>query len=325
MCSPIIKPQTNLSATTVSLRRDERRMRPNGAHYGVGQAFEPAGSGGFPAPGTPHLRGTRRWKAPLTGRLESLPYKGLPALRICGGLASLLLLTQLVAAPLFAQEPSYLHPGHPDPIVLLAPPPLPGSAEQAADLASARAVFRAHTTNDAVLAELETKLSVFSFASAIGPQFQPDRLPKTAAFFKRVLKDTKEVVDAGKEHWKRHRPYYEDASLASGEMEKTYSYPSGHSTRATVQALLLAEAVPDKTDAILDLGRGIGWRRVLLGHHYPTDIYAGRCLGQAVVRELKSNPAFVKDFAEVKAEITAALSPKESRIPGSVGVSPASR
>jgi acid phosphatase (class A) len=81
---------------------------------------------------------------------------------------------------------------------------------------------------------------------------------------------------------------------------------------------LLAEAVPDKADAILALGRGIGWRRVLLGHHYPTDIYAGRCLGQAVVRELKANPAFVKDFAQVKDEIAAAL-----RAPG--GAPPAAQ
>jgi len=229
---------------------------------------------------------------------------------ITRGLACLLLLAQLVGLPVLAQESQYLRPGHPDPLVLLPPPPLPGSAEQAADLASAIAVCKGHTTNDAVLAEMETKLSVFSFASAIGPQFEPGQLPKTAAFFKRVLKQTKEVVDAGKEHWKRHRPYYEDASLANlagVEMEKTFSYPSGHSTRATVQALLLAEAVPDKFDAILALGRGIGWRRVLLGHHYPTDIYAGRCLGQAVVRELKATPAFLKDFAEVKAEIAAAL------------------
>ena len=36
----------------------------------VGQAFQPAGSGDFPVAGTPSWG----WKAPLTGRLESLPY-----------------------------------------------------------------------------------------------------------------------------------------------------------------------------------------------------------------------------------------------------------
>ena len=36
----------------------------------VGQVFQPAGSGDFPVVGMP----PRGWKAPLTGRLESLPY-----------------------------------------------------------------------------------------------------------------------------------------------------------------------------------------------------------------------------------------------------------
>jgi hypothetical protein len=36
----------------------------------VGQAFQPAGSGDFPVAGNIPWG----WKAPLTGRLESLPY-----------------------------------------------------------------------------------------------------------------------------------------------------------------------------------------------------------------------------------------------------------
>ena len=42
----------------------------NSPHYEVGQAFQPAGSGDF------QVAGGRPWgwKAPLTGRLESLPY-----------------------------------------------------------------------------------------------------------------------------------------------------------------------------------------------------------------------------------------------------------
>jgi hypothetical protein len=39
---------------------------------------------------------------------------------------------------------------------------------------------------------------------------------------------------------------------------------------------------------------------------YPTDIYAGRVLAQAIVRKLKENPDFQKDFAGAKAEIAAA-------------------
>ncbi|HVU26447.1 MAG TPA: hypothetical protein VHG71_01765 [Verrucomicrobiae bacterium] len=41
-------------------------------------------------------------------------------------------------------------------------------------------------------------------------------------------------------------------------------------------------------------------------HHYPTDIYTGRVLAQAIVCELKANPDFQHDFIEVKAKITVA-------------------
>jgi acid phosphatase (class A) len=70
--------------------------------------------------------------------------------------------------------------------------------------------------------------------------------------------------------------------------------------------MLLAELFPDRKEAILATGRDIGWDRVLLGKHFPTDIYAGRVLGQAIVRELLANPAFQHDLAEAKAEMRAA-------------------
>ena len=73
-----------------------------------------------------------------------------------------------------------------------------------------------------------------------------------------------------------------------------------------VLALVLADLFPDKHDAILAEARAIGWHRVEIARHYPTDIYAGRVLAQAIVRQMKKSDAFQKDFAEAKAEIAAA-------------------
>ena len=50
----------------------------------------------------------------------------------------------------------------------------------------------------------------------------------------------------------------------------------------------------------------MGWHRVQIARHYPTDIYAGRVLAQAIVRELEKNAAFKGKFAEAKSEIEAA-------------------
>ena len=105
---------------------------------------------------------------------------------------------------------------------------------------------------------------------------------------------------------KRKRPHQLDERLSLGAPESSYGYPSGHSTRGTVYALLLAELFPDRKEAILVVGRNIGWDRVLIGKHFPTDIYAGRVLGQAIFRKLQASPFFQHDLAEAKAEVEAA-------------------
>jgi acid phosphatase (class A) len=84
----------------------------------------------------------------------------------CSGVVALWLLL-LAASPLFADS-SYLNPGHPDGVALLAPPPAPGSAEEAADLASVRTVFKARTPAEKDRAIKDASLSIFLFAPSIG-------------------------------------------------------------------------------------------------------------------------------------------------------------
>jgi len=221
------------------------------------------------------------------------------------GRALILLLLLLAASPLFADS-YYLVGGHPDGTALLAPPPAAGSAEEAADLASARSIFKARTPAEEARAFKDATLSIFLFAPAIGPFFQAGKFPKTEALFQKVKTDIAEPINIPKDHWKRKRPYELDEHLSLGRPEKSFGYPSGHSTRGTVQALLLAELFPEQRGAILEIGRNIGWDRVLIGKHFPTDIYAARVLGQAIVRELLASPAFQHDLAEAKAEVQAA-------------------
>ncbi|HEY2883249.1 MAG TPA: phosphatase PAP2 family protein [Pirellulales bacterium] len=222
----------------------------------------------------------------------------------------------LLAAVLFAivasatAQDAYLSPGKPDAVALLPAPPAADSGEQAADLAETVAAHKASSPQQLARAEAEEKkISIANFAKAISPDFQPSKMPKTAALFDEVLKESEQVVDGCKNHWQRPRPYQVDPTdLPPPEKKASFSYPSGHATRATVMALLLADLYPENRSAILAEGRQIGWDRVLLGRHYETDIYAGRVLGQAIVRGLHENPAFELDFSAVKAEINAAKS-----------------
>ena len=222
-------------------------------------------------------------------------------LRLAG---SALLLVLFLVQPLWAGG-QYLPPNLPDGVALLAPPPVPDSAEQIADLASARAAFKARTPAEEFRALKDASLSLFNFAPAIGPFFQKGRFPKMEEFFETVKTNISQAINTPKDHWRRRRPYEIDPALAIGKPEKSFGYPSGHATRGTVEALLLADLFPEQREAILASGRNIGWDRVVLGKHFPTDVCAGRVLGQAIVRELKANPAFQRDFAAVKAEVRA--------------------
>jgi len=224
-----------------------------------------------------------------------------------GGCRRTLILSLLLfAAPALLAQTNYLTAGHPDGVALLAPPPAAGSAEEAADLASVRAVVKARTPAQKARANKDANLSLSLFEPAIGPFFKPDKLPKTEALFQKVKNDVAEPINTVKDYWKRRRPYEVDKRLSADPPEPDYGYPSAHSTRGTVQALLLAELFPEHKEAILEIGRNLGWDRVILGKHFPTDVYAGRVLGQAFARALLASPAFQRDLAEAKAEVQAA-------------------
>lgn len=213
-------------------------------------------------------------------------------------------------------ELHYLPKNKPDVVALLAPPPLANSPEQAADMAETIAVHNENKPTDAAAAKAEQKLTIFAFTPVISSFFQPGKFPKTEDFLKNVQGDTEIVEDAGKEHWKRPRPYTVNPELARGatDLEKSFSYPSGHSTRGTVFALVLADLFPEKREAILGVGRNIGWHRVEIARHYPTDIYAGRVLAQAIVRELKTSPKFQADLATAQQEIASVTAAEKQKM-----------
>ena len=220
-------------------------------------------------------------------------------------LAPVLILLAIAVAPLAAQTNlHYLPPGQPDAATLLAPPPFLDSAEQIADLETVHVVYHYASSNDMAAARAEKEISVFNFTPVVGVFFTATNLPLTAALFEKVQSDAGIVKDLGKDYFKRPRPFSTDPSLANGKLEKSFGYPSGHSTEAMVLALVLVELFPNKEAALLAQARTIGWHRVQIARHYPTDIYAGRVLAQAIVKQLKKSETFQKDFAEVKTEIT---------------------
>jgi len=89
-------------------------------------------------------------------------------------------------------------------------------------------------------------------------------------------------------------------------LPKNASYPSGHSTYGTVDALVLAELAPDLHDALIARGEQIGDDRVIAGVHFPSDVTAGRTLGNAIFSVMAASPVFQEDLTAAKAEVAEA-------------------
>jgi acid phosphatase (class A) len=207
-----------------------------------------------------------------------------------------------------AAEATFLTAGHPDLTKLLAPPPAAASAEQAADLAGVLAIQKTRTKAQTDRALADDTVGTLGFAEVLGPNFNAERLPKTAALFDKIRGDGVVIANAGKDTWNRPRPW--DASsavLPVGDKPSGSSYPSTSSVVGYLTAIMLAEMVPEKRAALFARGREFGDDRVILGVHFPTDIEGGRLAATAIAAALMENAAFRPEFAAAKAELREAL------------------
>jgi acid phosphatase (class A) len=231
--------------------------------------------------------------------------------------ASLVVLALAVSTPMsVAQAPmpmgpaqtSYVASAQVDVMKLLPPPPALQSQEQKRDLDELLAIQKARTPAQEQRALADATSGTFGFADVLGPKFTAAAAPKLALLIDKVRGDGAAVENAGKDNWKRPRPFETSKDIrAVGDLPKGSSYPSGSSTVGYLTAIVLANMVPEKTAALFARGREAGYNRLVLGVHYPTDVQAGRLLGTAIATALFQNSTFLKDFAEAKAELRQAL------------------
>ena len=102
--------------------------------------------------------------------------------------------------------------------------------------------------------------------------------------------------------------------------ETTYAYASGHACNAIVffgfwTVIALRSSLPvaarvTLSAALMGLAGGIGWSRLALGAHYPTDVVGGYLLGACVLTVgLLVVPAWVLALPRQKSRLAAAWAP----------------
>jgi hypothetical protein len=196
-----------------------------------------------------------------------------------------------------------------DPQAVLPPPPAAGSTQAVAELAELHAMEQHRSAADIAAAKLdgETKNPTI-FAEVLGPSFDLAKLPATKQLFDMVRATEKQMVDRGKDEFKRPRPWIADPALQSCARsdDPLSSYPSGHTSMAFSMAGVLARLVPDKANAIMARAARYGESRIVCEQHFRSDVTAGEALGLLIADRLMAKPAFRAAFDAAHRELATA-------------------
>ena len=229
--------------------------------------------------------------------------------------------TELGAVPEFHPElglgalQGYLDPkALPNSLALIPPPPVLGSAAFAHDEDVARATFGLRDTPRFALAgsDFDLRLAKLTddFSCALSAQITEANAPYLTTLLRRSFSDLALSTYAAKTYYQRKRPFQLDQGPMGvpeyrAQLEKDPSYPSGHTAIGWGFALILSELWPDRADEILARGRAFGESRMVVNHHWYSDVDWGRVVGAATVARLHANPTFRADLDAARDEVAA--------------------
>jgi PAP2 superfamily len=202
----------------------------------------------------------------------------------------------------------------PNSLALIPPPPLAGSAALTHDEEVARSTFRLRDTPRFALAASDYDLKLphltSDFSCALNAPITKEDAPYVYTLLSRAFSDLAMSTYAAKNHYQRKRPFQENNEPigvpdARAFLEKDPSYPSGHTAVGWGFALILSEIAPDRAEEILDRGRSFGESRIVVNHHWYSDVVWGRFMGAATVARLHADPTFRADLEAARAEVAA--------------------
>ena len=209
----------------------------------------------------------------------------------------------------FAGESPYLTRKQLDIIPYLPAPVANGSAEDKAQQMLVLEAQQAATPERIALANRDADETVYAmFSSVLGPNFKPENLPVFTAMFTRIGETEDAVVDPVKAYFGRIRPFMNNPDIKPlVKPSKSGSYPSGHTSRSTMMAVVLSSMLPEKRAALFERANDYAQSRVIGGMHYPNDLEAGRRAGTAMAATLMASPTFNTDYEAARAELRKVL------------------
>lgn len=209
-----------------------------------------------------------------------------------------------------AREPLLLPNDSINPIQLLSSPSNIGSPELAQELDVMHQVEKNRTASQIKKAIADdADESIFLFSTVLGTQFNATALPLTASLSTKILSDSGWVGSSAKNKFLRPHPYHADKALkpVCPTKERFDSYPSGHTLAGYMQALVLIDIIPEKSDAILQRATEFAHHRVVCGVNYPSDLDASRLLAYSAYAVIRNQAGYIQELAAVKKEVRTLL------------------
>lgn len=193
--------------------------------------------------------------------------------------------------------------------VFIPPPPAANSALELAERNIVRGPWSAERRAQALA---DNAIDPFAaFDSVLGENFTAANFPATTRLLDRAGRAAGFAGDPVKFVHRRLRPFVSDNSIApcipdDERLRASFSYPSGHAALGFGWALVLAELIPSRADAIVERGRDFGWSRIVCGVHYPSDLSAGHVVAAAAIARLHADPDFQRELAAAREELARA-------------------
>lgn len=216
------------------------------------------------------------------------------ALPLCGCGRAQLYLYQLLG-------PDHHYVAASGPAATVPPPPAAGSPADQADLKTLEDWQARRTAEDCAAANAQAEADYEQFFGDVSP-FPRPLPPDASTILFRVYYDGGKAVAAAKKKYGRPRPYLRDEKLKPclGRVGGL-AYPSGHAAVSRLFALLLGDVDPARRAVFLEKSDRAALNRVIGGVHHPSDIEAGKLLGNAVYAEMLRQPAFLSDLEKLRA------------------------
>ncbi|MEM9634889.1 MAG: phosphatase PAP2 family protein [Pseudomonadota bacterium] len=206
----------------------------------------------------------------------------------------------------------------PDSLSLLPPSPTWGTPRQLMDEALNAEALKLAGTPRFLLAARDADLNfpnaADNFSCALGVEISADKTPTLYELMRRTMTDAGNSTKAAKDKYRRKRPFQANGKTTCTPDDEAFlshngSYPSGHAAIGWTWALILAQISPDRSNAVLERGKGFGDSRVICNVHWQSDVVEARILGAAVVAKLNSVAEFKADLETAKTELAAGRSP----------------